>query len=198
MKVGFTGHQSIWRGAVMALVLGLGGAGAAFAQATPRGCISGYEISPGTDGGGGVTQNVLFVGADNRADADGGPDLAACDRWTSNTGGGTWMVRIDRVGNAGIGSGAGVAVVGGRFLWLDGDDRLHLGRVEQGYVLWPDTIEQDKFGCGPGVAQFYLTLSVPLEFKAGTLTGCLDDTHLDPTKEPFVVPPRVWGTINLN
>ena len=66
MTVGFTRHQSIWRGAVMAFVLGLGGAGAVFAQATPRGCISGYEISPGTDDGGGVTQNVLFVGADNR------------------------------------------------------------------------------------------------------------------------------------
>ncbi len=108
------------------------------------------------------------------------------------------VARIDRVGNAGIGSGAGVSVVGGRWFWLDGEDRLHAGRVEQGYVLWPDSLEQDKFGCGAGVAQFHLTLSAFGHFRRGTFVGCLDDTHLDPRRRPFVFPPRTWGTLNLN
>ena len=141
---------------------------------------------------------MIFLGSDNRPEADGGPNVVACDAWTNNSMGGSWVVRVDRVGNAGIGSGAGVAVLGGRWFWLGADDQLRVGRVEQGYVLWPDTLEQDKFGCGPGVGQFHLTLSEPLTFRTGTLSGCLDDTHLDPTRQPFVVPPRVWGTLTLN
>ena len=187
-----------WRGAMVALLLGLGATGAALAQNAPPACVSGYELSPGVDSGDGVNRNVIFIGADNRPDTDGGQNVAACDAWTDNSSGGSWVVRVDRVGNAGIGSGAGVAVLGGRWFWLGADDQLRVGRVEQGYVLWPDTLEQDKFGCGPGVGQFHLTLSEPLTFRTGTLSGCLDDTHLDPTRQPFVVPPRVWGTLTLN
>ena len=187
-----------WGGAAVALMIGLGGTGAALAQNAPPNCVSGYELSPGTDSGDGVNRNVIFLGTDNRADADGGANVAACDAWTSSGSGGSWVVRVDRTGHAGIGSGAGVAILGGRWFWLGADDRLRVGRVEQGYVLWPDTLEQDKFGCGPGVGQFHLTLSEPVAFRTGTLTGCLDDTHLDPTKQPLVVPPRVWGTLTLN
>ena len=141
---------------------------------------------------------MIFIGSDNRPDTDGGANVAACDTWTSNGSGGSWVVRVDRTGHAGIGSGAGVAILGGRWFWLGANDDLRVGRVEQGYVLWPDTLEEDKFGCGPGVGQFHLTLTEPMSFRSGTLTGCLDDTHLDPTRQPFVVPPKVWGTLNLN
>jgi hypothetical protein len=198
MAARHSGHARWWRRAVASLVLFFGGAGFAVAQGTTASCVSGYELSPGIDSGDGVNRNVIFIGSDNRPDVDGGANVAACDAWTSNGSGGSWVVRVDRTGNAGIGSGAGVAVHGGRWFWLGPDDQLRVGRVEQGYVLWPDTLEQDKFGCGPGVGQFHLTLSEPLTFRTGTLTGCLDDTHLDPTRQPFVLPPRVWGTLTLN
>jgi hypothetical protein len=197
MAAGLAGHAVVWR-IVMALVLGLGGGSLAFAHGPHRTCFSGYEIFPGSDAGGGVTQDVTFVGIDSRANADGGIDQAACDRWTTNSKGGTWSAKIDRVGNAGIGSGTGVSVVGGRWLWVDGADRFHAGSVVQGYVMWPDTIEQDKFGCGAGVAKFYVTLSVWWPPGTGTFDGCLDDTHLDPTRQPFVFPPPIWGTLNIN
>lgn len=187
-----------WGSAVAIFALALGGTGVAHAQGTTASCVSGYELSPGTDSGDGVNRNVIFIGSDNRPDTDGGANVAACDTWTSNGSGGSWVVRVDRTGHAGIGSGAGVAILGGRWFWLGANDDLRVGRVEQGYVLWPDTLEQDKFGCGPGVGQFHLTLTEPMSFRSGTLTGCLDDTHLDPTRQPFVVPPKVWGTLNLN
>ena len=109
----------------------------------------------------------------------------------------SWTAKIDRVGSAGIGK-SGVTVVGGRWYWIDGDDRLHAGRVEGGYVLWPPTLDQDTFGCGPGVAQFSITLSVRGPSDSGSFVGCLDDTHLDPTRQPFVFPPRIRGALSLD
>jgi hypothetical protein len=181
---------------VVALVLAFS-ANIVFAHGTLETCLSGYEVSPGSNVGGGLTKGVTFVGVDNRPDEDGGPNPAACDRWTTNGNGGSWSAKIDRVGDAGIG-GSGVTVVGGRWFWLDDDGRLHFGRVEGGFVLWPPTLDADSFGCGAGVAQFSVMLSVRGHFSSGSFVGCLDDTHLDPTKQPFVFPPRIWGTLDLN
>ena len=198
MKARGSRQARLWGGAVASLVLFFGSAGLATAQSMAPSCVSGYELSPVVDSGDGINRNVIFIGTDYRPDGDGGANVAGCDAWTTNGSGGSWVVRVDRTGNAGIGSGAGVAVLEGRWFWLGADDRLRAGRVEQGYVMWPDTLEQDKFGCGPGVGQFHLTLSEPLTFRSGTLTGCLDDTHLDPTRQPLVVPPKVWGTLSFN
>ena len=51
-------------------------------------------------------------------------------------------------------------------------------------------------GCGAGVAQF--TLTVRGLSSRGTFVGCLDDTHLDPAKQPFIFPPHIWGALHLN
>jgi hypothetical protein len=68
-----------WRGAMVALLFGLGSTGAALAQNGPAACVSGYELSPGIDPGDGVNRNVIFLGSDNRPEADGGPNVVACD-----------------------------------------------------------------------------------------------------------------------
>ena len=154
-------------------------------------------MSPGVDAGGGLTKGVTFAGVDNLPNEDGGSNLATCDRWTTDGNGGSWSARIDRVGVAGIG-GSGVTVVGGRWFWLDRDDRFHFGRVQGGFVLWPPALDQDSFGCGAGVAQFSITLSVRGPSSTGSFVGCLDDTHLNPLQQPFVFPQHIWGTLQLN
>jgi hypothetical protein len=198
MTAGFARQAIVWRSTVVALVLGLGSASLAFAQGTHQTCLSGFEVSAGSDAGGGVTTGVTFVGIDNSPEEDGSPNLA-CDSWTTNGNGGVWTAKIDRVGNAGIPDGY-VTVVGGRWFWLDGDDRLHAGRVVGGYVIWPSAlnVEVPNSGCGLGVAQFKIMLSVRGPSHAGSFGGCLDDTHLDPTRPPVVFPPRIWGTLTIN
>ena len=195
MTTGFSKHAGVWRGAVAALALS--GASLAFAHGSHKTCLSGVEVSAGSDAGNGVTAGVTFVGIDNRPQEDGGPSPAACDRWTTNSNGGAWTATIDRVGHAGI--GGNVTVVGGRWFWLNDADRFHAGRVLGGWVVWPKVLEED-IGCGPGVAQFNITLSVQSLFQnqSGTFIGCLDDTHLDITRQPFVFPPHIWGALDLN
>ena len=182
----------VWRSTVVAMVLSLGGGSVAYAHGSHHTCLSGLEISAGTDVGGGLTKDVTFVGIDNRADEDGGPNAAACDRWTTNGNGGAWSAKIDRVGNAGIG-GSGVTVVGGSWVWVDADGRVHAGRVQGGYVLWPSALDQNTFGCGAGVAKFSITLSVRGPTAGGTFVGCLDDTHL-----PLTLPQPIWGSLDLS
>jgi hypothetical protein len=192
-----TGFDAGVRGsALIAVALAFGGGNIAFAHDTHETCFSGYELSPGVDAGNGLTEGVTFAGIDNLPDHDDGPDLVACDHWAPNSNGGIWTAKIDRVGVAGIG-GNGVSVVGGRWFWFDGDDHFHFGGVPGGFVQWPGSLDED-IGCGPDVAQFNITLSVLGHFSAGSFVGCLDDTHLDPRVQPFVFPPRIWGTVNLN
>ena len=190
-KRAIAGSAGVCRGAIVAGVLAFSGGNIAFALDT---CLSGFEVSPGTDVAG-LTQGVTFAGIDNLPYKDGGPDPTACDRWTTDGNGGSWTAKIDRVGAAGIGGG-GVTVVGGRWYWLDRDDHLHFGRVEGGSVLWPPALDQDTYGCGAGVARFWLT--VRGLSSRGTFAGCLDDTHLDPAKPPFIFPPHIWGALRLN
>ena len=196
MTAEFAGNAGVWRSAVVAGVLAMSGGNIAFAQGQHDTCLSGYEVSQGTAVAGGLlTKGVTFAGLDNRPDEDGGPNPAACDLWTTNGNGGSWFAKIDRVGVAGIG-GSGVTVVGGSWYWIDRNEHLLFGRVEGGFVLWPPALDQDTYGCGAGVAQF--TLTVRSQFSPGRFVGCLDDTHLDPTKQPFIFPPRVWGALHLN
>ena len=107
MTVGLAEHAGIWRSSVVAMALALGGGNIAFAA--QQTCLSGYEVSPGVDAGGGLTKGVTFVGIDNLPDEDGGSNPAIC-----------------------------------------------------------------------------------------SFVGCLDDTHLNPTRQPFVFPPHIWGTLQLN
>ena len=194
MTAELAGNAGLCRSAVVAGVLAFSGGIIAYAQRLDT-CLSGYEVSSGTDVVGGLTQGVTFAGMDNLTYGDGGPNPFACDRWTTNGNGGSWTAKIDRVGVAGIG-GSGVTVVGGRWYWINRNNHVYFGRVEGGFVLWPPAPDQDTYGCGAGVAQF--TLSVRDQFSPGRFVGCLDDTHLDPTKQPFIFPPHVWGALHLN
>lgn len=159
-------------------LLGLGGGAGALAHGEHTTGLSGLELFPGNKEGE-VTKGVLFTGSTN----------AVCDCWTTTDNGGTWVAAVDRVGHAGLGSS--VTIVGGRWVWEQGNDIVHFGRILGGTVHWPVDLTSDV-GCGPGVAQFFATLSVSGQTTGGTLTGCLDDTHM-----PFVFPPKIWGTLTL-
>ncbi|MDM0084984.1 hypothetical protein QTI17_30775 [Variovorax sp. J31P179] len=194
MTAELVGNESVCRSAVLAGVLALSGGSIAFGQGTLNTCLSGFEVSRGTDVAGGLlTKGVTFAGVDDLAKDGGVPNPATCP-WTTNGNGGSWTAKIDRIGVAGIG-GSGVTVVGGRWYWLDRDNNVQFGRVEGGFVRWPGTVDQD-IGCGAGVAQF--ALSVRNQFSPGTIAGCLDDTHLDPARQPFVFPPHISGALRLN
>lgn len=159
-------------------LLGLGAWANALAHGEHTTGVSGLELFPGVKAGE-VTKGVLFSG----------PTNAVCDCWTTTDNGGTWVAAVDRVGHAGLGSA--IAVVGGRWFWEQGNDIVHFGRILGGSAQWPADLTTD-LGCGPGVAQFFVTLSVSGQTAGGTLTGCLDDTHV-----PFVFPPKIWGTLTL-
>jgi hypothetical protein len=159
-------------------LLALGAWQGAFAHGEHTTGLSGRELFPGTKDTE-VTKDVVFAGTAN----------AVCNCWTAADNGGTWVAVVDRVGPSGLGSST--ALVGGRWFWEQANDIVHFGRVLSGSVQWPAGLATD-IGCGPGVAQFVAILSVSGQATGGTLTGCLDDTHL-----PFVFPPKIWGTLTL-
>lgn len=145
--------------------------------------FSGHELSTGQRAGNVVT-GLLFAGSDN----------PPCDCWTGQSAGGNWVANIDYAGQAGLGSAA--KITGGKWSWLDAGDVIKWGRITGGAVTWPSPLDSDSMKCGEGVARFAVTLSVSGE-SGGSFKGCLDDTHLDPRRQPFVFPPKIWGTLNL-
>lgn len=152
--------------------------GAATAQTATSTGLSGHELFPGNKEGE-VTKGVVFFGTDN----------PVCNCWTDADAGGQWTATVDRSGHAGLGSQ--VSVVGGRWLWQQGNDTVSFGKVLGGTVQWPADLASD-LGCGPGVARFAINVSVRGRATTGTLNGCLDDTHM-----PFVFPPKIWGTLSF-
>lgn len=158
--------------------LALGAGTAALGHGNHVTGLSGRELFPG-DKDAATTKGVLFSGTDN----------AACNCWTATDAGGNWIFSVDRVGHAGLGSA--VSLVGGRWFWQQTNDLVHFGRVLGGSVQWPPDLASD-LGCGAGVAKVVVNLSVVGQATGGTLTGCLDDTHI-----PHVFPPKVWGTLTL-
>ncbi|HEU4344336.1 MAG TPA: hypothetical protein VFU31_22480 [Candidatus Binatia bacterium] len=175
---GLYGLQLMVGGLAIAFVLT--GCGAARTRGETAVGLSGLELfsasvtNPGT----------LFAGKDNKV----------CNCWTTTDNGGAWTASVSYTGQPGIGS-SGVSVTGGKWLWREANDVIHFGRVKGGRVRWPVSADADPFGCGKGVAS--VTLSLTGLSEEGTFTGCLDDTHLDPRAEPFVFPPKMWGTLTL-
>lgn len=146
--------------------------------------LSGHEVFNGNRAGNVVT-GAIFAGADNKV----------CDCWTNDNGGGTWSTSINYRGQGGLGSS--VTVTGGRWSWLRADGVIRSGRIVDGQVTWPSTLDSNAMGCGSGVARFAVTLSLAGQSGGGTIKGCLDDSHLDPRQQPFVFPPKLWGTLTL-
>jgi hypothetical protein len=166
----------------LAMAVVLTGCGAARNRGATTTGLSGLEVFGGKTGASDTTP--LFAGKDNKV----------CNCWTTIDNGGTWTTSVSYTGRPGIGS-SGVSVTDGKWFWREANDVIHSGKVTGGQVRWPASSDADAFRCGKGVAS--VTLSLTGAAEAGTFTGCLDDTHLDPRAEPFVFPPKIWGTLTL-
>lgn len=177
---GFYGLNLMVAGLAMAFVLT--GCGATRTRGATTTGLSGLEVFGGKTGATDTTP--LFAGKDNKV----------CNCWTTSDNGGAWTTSVSYAGRPGIGS-SGVSVTGGKWFWQQANDVIHSGKVTGGRVTWPPSADADPFGCGKGVASVNLSLRGLSE--EGTFTGCLDDTHLDPRAEPFVFPPKLWGTLTL-
>lgn len=169
----------------LAIAFVLTGCGAARTRET-RGAttvgLSGLEVFSGKTGA--SAPATLFAGKDNEV----------CNCWTASDNGGVWTASVSYAGHPGIGS-SGVSVTDGKWSWQQAGDVIHFGKVKEGRVSWPASADADPFGCGKGVASVSLSLTGLSE--QGAFMGCLDDTHLDPRAEPFVFPPKMWGTLTL-
>jgi hypothetical protein len=168
----------------LAVVFLLAGCGGARTRGAITVGLSGLELFSGKSAGSVATAGTLFAGKDNDA----------CNCWTMSDTGGVWTASVSYTGRPGIGS-SGVTVTGGKWFWQQANDVIHAGKVTAGRVAWPESIDADPFKCGKGVATVTLSLVGPS--GQGNFTGCLDDTHLDPRAQPFVFPPKIWGTLTL-
>lgn len=169
---------------IAALVVALAGCSFGPLKGPQNAGLSGHELFKGKRAGNIVT-GAVFAGADNQV----------CDCWTSDNSGGTWTTSINYKGEGGLGSA--VTVMGGRWSWLHADGTIQTGRITGGAVTWPSAPDSNAMGCGNGVARFSITLSLAGRSAGGSFKGCLDDTHLDPRQQPFVFPPKIWGTLSL-
>jgi hypothetical protein len=177
---------------VWALAMGVVDIGPAHGAETVG--LSGYELFPGRPQGD-VRKNVTFAGTTNAACANGNGGGSGC--WTDESNGGNWLARIERRGDAGIGSKDGT-VEGGRLILEQSNGMFRVFNILRGgsTIVWPESLNQD-IGCGEGIASFLAELRSAGTNRKASLVGCLDDTHLDPRRQPFVFPPRVWGTLTL-
>lgn len=164
----------------LAIAFVLTGCGTARTGGATTTGLSGLELF----GASATIPATLFAGKDNKV----------CNCWTTSDNGGAWTASVTYTGQAGIGS-SGASITGGKWFWQEANDVIHSGKVKGGRVRWPASADADPFRCGKGVASVTLSLSGVSE--DGTFTGCLDDTHLDPRAEPFVFPPKMWGTLTL-
>jgi len=167
-------------GVGLALLAALLGVGIAYAAASTN--FSGYEIFPGYHGYNcpvATTCAATFTGWTDAASSWAPPRLSD---------GGSWSASINYQGTPGIGHS--VSIGGGRWAWLQPDGTFRNGSIVSGQVMWPPVLTAD-IGCGAGVASIQAMLRT-LSGVGGTLSGCLDDTHL-----AQVFPPRVWGTLSL-
>ena len=166
----------------LAIAVLLAGCGTARTRGATTVGFSGLELFSGNAGA--SAPGTLFAGKDNDV----------CNCWTTTDNGGVWTASVSYTGRPGIGS-SGVSVTGGKWSWQDVNDVIYFGKVKRGRVRWPASADADPFGCGKGVAS--VTLSLTGMTEEGVFTGCLDDTHLDPRAQPFVFPPKMWGTLTL-
>lgn len=170
-------------GKLMGLAIVIALSGCASTEKAPRTSygLSGYEIFPGNSSGSRVS-GAIFSGWTHES---GAPWQGA-----SSTGG-TWSVSANYTGTPGL--GGSVSITGGKW-FLAVDDAVILGRVTGGSITWPSLLNSELSGrgCGQGVGYVAVSLSTS-DGKAGSMTGCLDDTHV------FLgtFPPKLWGTLVL-
>jgi hypothetical protein len=166
-------------GLTIALILG-GCAHTEKAPAISQG-LSGYEIFPGKISGS-ATTGALFSGWTNESKSP----------WQgASSSGGTWSVTANYSGRPGIDNA--VNVTGGKWVLTLGDAVI-LGKVAGGKITWPSSLNSDVSGrgCGQGIGYVAVSLTTN-EGRSGSMTGCLDDTHV------FLgtFPPKLWGTLMI-
>jgi hypothetical protein len=148
--------------------------------------LSGYEVSNG-DRSDNITVGAVFAGwtTDNGS------------TWfpLSYTSGNTWAITANYQGHPGFIPGHNtnsVDIIGGSWILIAADGTTLLsGSLNSGTVTWPANPGAELNGCGKGVAVLDINVFTSTE-QPGTITGCLDDTHLHQ-----VFPPKVWGTLTL-
>lgn len=171
-------------GIVLLLVFG---SGSVLAGGAPQasGSLSGYEFFPGL--------RLPFTSIrTTHGTSFGGWTHGAAPAWQpfALRSGGYWVATITYRGRTG--PGRLVPITGGSWVLHHPGGGVDTGKVVRGSVIWPATLADD-LGCGKGVAVIDATLGTfRRSTPAGTLTGCLDDTHLG---ERF--PPRVWASLTL-
>jgi hypothetical protein len=141
--------------------------------------LSGIELFIGKPSGD-VVKGVLFAGVVH----------PPCNCFTTEGDTGTWIASVDRMAGGGIGWPGSLPILGGK-LTVESEDVARTFRITGGSLTWPASLQQSITAfCGPGVAYFTATVA-----GHRTLTGCLDDTHLDLRHPPVVFPPHIWGTL---
>lgn len=149
--------------------------------------LAGYEVFPGVASGD-IHTGVTFAG------------------WTPTTpmgnisfADGTWFASVSYTGEPGIEGEEpnSVEIIGGRWAWNLPDGTFYRGRIlaRNSVVTWPANIDSALYPCPAGFAKIHATLAFGrTRIPAGSMDGCLDDTHLS----QGVYPPPVWGTIYID
>jgi len=176
---------------VASAILVLALAACAHTEFHTQACLSGVDVYE--DMKYGDASSVTFSGTDSGL-------IEPCEG-TGAGQGGFWIASLDRSGPVKQGQDAMVeaTVLGGEWHWWQADGTLQSGSVTGGRVIWPADLNHSVGSCGDGVAQISVTLSVTQEHPgSGTFEGCLDDTHLDPTLQWIVFPPKIWGRLTTS
>lgn len=177
---------------VASVILLLWLAACAHTEFHTQACLSGVDVYEDATYGSDASR-MTFSGT------DGG--LVEPCQGVSGSLGGFWIASLERTGPVGRAQDATVEtiVLGGEWTWWQADGTLQSGSVTGGRVIWPVDLHQSIRGCGEGVAQVSVTLSVSQKYPgSGTFEGCLDDTHLAPTLQWIVYPPKMWGTFTIS
>lgn len=167
-------------------------AGCAHTEVHTQACLTGVDVYESTASGSNVG-NVTFSGTDGRI-------VEPCQGTTAGQGG-FWTASFDRADTVSLAQDAFVeaTILGGEWHWWPVDGPLQSGSVTGGRLLWPTDMNHNIGGCGYGVAQISVTLTVRQDRPGtGTFEGCLDTTQLDPTLQWIVYPPRIWGKLTLS
>jgi hypothetical protein len=174
--------------AVLALV-----AGPASATISKSTDFSGYELFLG------LTRSIpstQFACDDTTITATHKTIGATFSGWTDTSSG--WISPAFSTGGLVTGSvnymgapglGNTVCIMGGIWSWQLKSGKTVFGSIGGGYVQWPPGGASLNANCGTDVAVFFADVSAATG-GSGTIEGCLNDQN-------GLIPPKIWGTIDL-
>lgn len=156
----------------------------AFSQGPHSINLSGYEFRLGTPCT--INDQAGKCGVKFGGWTGGGGDTT--NGWTPFPGNkrGLWSADVNYIGSADF--GATVYLQSGSLDLLFRHQNNIFGTVTGGTVTWPSSASVDT-GCGPGVAQVSVLLTI--NGSSGAFDGCLHDLPAG-----TVLPPTIWGTLH--